>query len=621
VNTQPGRALRSRRLATRSSQRGATALFSALVMFAMVASMLMALNIGRLYYAQRDLQKMASLAAIAGVEISSGCRNGGVPGNTAAVTTLVKSALAANGGTVAMLTGFDGAGAVQLGRIDDTTGIHTFVPLTDGDPRIDAVRVNLTNGAPSMIGSGFFPGTGALTLRASATAQQQPLGAFSIGSTLVSLNTSQSILNPLLSGLLGTSLSLSAVDYNGLAQTQLSLANLMVAANVNDLNSLLAINTTAAGLQTLLAAATNQVNPGVANLITGLTLGSTQATTSISLASILGNVGNGLNPLVTDAAAQVPFVNVLDMLAALGYAAAASNGETITLPVSVNVPGLASLYVYLQVLQPMQPSGFGPVGTTQNTAQIVLKLRANVDPTSFLGLLSLLANATINLAVDINVAQATGTISALSCPSGTSVPPSGSVALTTGLVSLKLGTFTGAASSAPAISTTAAPLLNVTVLGIPVITLTVNAPVSVPLGTGSGTAGPFTLYNTPTALTNTTDSYVYEACNSLSINPCAVADSTNPQTPVSSDDIATGLTTGIGNLVGNLTPSVLGIGMPGLTSILGALTTTLLTPVATLVDSILNPLLAALGVQVGSGTVLWQGFETGQPVIVSYAQP
>lgn len=593
----------------------------------MLTSMLLAINVGMLYYAQRDLQKSATMAALAGVQIASGCRNGGVPGNTSAVTLQVLSSLQLNNPSTAyaaLLTGINGAPAVQVGRVDDRPGVHTFVALADGSPQIDAVRVNLTRPSPSVFGSGFFPGAAPVILKASATAQQQPLGAFSIGSTLLSLNTSQSILNPLLGGMLGTSVNLSVISYNGLAQTQISLANLMIAANVTDLNSLLAISTNAAGLQAILVSATNQVNPAAASLISGLTLGNTQAGTSVSLASLLGNIGGGLNPLVTDAAAQLPFTNALDLLAALGYAAAAKNGMTITLPVSVQVPGLLNIYLFLQILQPMQPSGFGPIGTSQNTAQIILKLRANVDPSGVLGLLSALAKATINLGLDVTVASAKGTISTLVCPTDASPNPSATVALNTGLITLNLGGFNGNPQTDPPIGVTDAPLLNVTLLGVPIVTLGVKNPVPAQFGSGTGTAGPFTNYAPPQLLQNTTHNYLYLACNDTSLNPCAAPDLSNPQTPVSSTNIASGLSTLVGNLANknNLNVDVLGLGLgPLLDPIISALNTALLAPVTGLVDSLLNPLLAALGVQVGSGTVLWQAFETGVPVIVTVAQP
>ncbi len=632
MNNKPSRqVLRARRragLSTPQRQRGAAAVFAAVAMIAGLAATLLAINIGMLYYAQRDLQRMATVGAMAGVQVSSGCRNPadpGVPGSLALATTQVQQAIKNNNGNVGLLTGIGGAPAVQVGMISNNSGTHTFVPLADGSSQINAVRVNLERTAPSILGGGLFPGGAPVTLMASATAQEQPLGSFSIGSTLLSLNTATSVLNPLLSGLLGASVNLSAVDYQGLAQTQISLANLMVAANVTDLNSLLAVDTNVAGLQTLLAAATNTVNPSVASLLTGLTLGTTQSGTDVPLAELLGNVGVALNPTVTDVAANVPFVNVLDMLTAIGEAAAAKNGITLALPVSINIPGLVGVYAFLQVLEPPQLSGLGPVGTTQTTAQVILKVRANVGTGGVLGLLSLLGTAAnINLGIDVNVANAKGTIATLVCPSDSAASPSATVAVNTGLVTLQLGGFFGSPSAAPSITATDAPLLNITALGIPVVTLGVKVPPSTTLGGGSGTAGPFTEYAAPVPVPDSPHSYYYVACNSTTENTCAASDSSNPQTPVSSVDIASGITKLVGQLSAknNLSVDVLGIGLGGLLDpIISALNTALLTPVTTLVDSLLNPLLAALGVQVGSGTLLWQLFENGQPLIVTSCLP
>lgn len=633
-NRQMRRTLRLAPSTSRQRQRGAAAVFAAIAMIAAVVAMLLGFNVGALYYAQRELQKEATLAALSGVQTGGGCVTG-TPGSLASVTTIVQQTIQSNGNlssvdALARMTGINGSPAVELGQTVDTTGTHVFTPLAQGNPQINSVRVNLTRPTPSLIGGTLFPGGAPVTVKASATARQQPVGAFSIGSTLASLNTSNSVLNPLLSALLGTSVNLSAVDYQGLAQTQISLANLMVAANVTDLNSLLAINTNLSQLQPILTTATNTVNPSVAQLIQGLTLGNAQANTGVALADLLGNIGNGLNPTVTDAAAQVPFIDVLDMLIALGDAAAAKNGITLALPVSVNVPGLLNTFVFLKVLEPPQPSGFGPVGTSQHTSQIQLKIRTNVDTAGVLGalpVLDALAQVTINLGIDVTVAEASGTIATLVCPRTNAPNPSATVAVTTGLTRITLGGFSGNPQSDPDITAVDAPLLNVKLV-VPLVTLGVKTPATdypPGIGSGSGTTSAFISYLTPTQpITGTTHDYLYLACNSTVQNPCTAADPNNPQTPVSSTDIAAGISGLVGSLASknNLNVDVLGIGLgPLLDPIIDALNTALLTPVTSLVDSILNPLLAALGVQVGSGTVLWQAFETGMPVIVTTALP
>ncbi|HWY24223.1 MAG TPA: hypothetical protein VNX47_04855, partial [Nevskia sp.] len=292
--------------------------------------------------------------------------------------------------------------------------------------------------------------------------------------------------------------------------------------------------------------------------------------------------------------------------------------------------GLANLHVFLKVLEPPQLSGFGPVGTSQQTSQIQLKIRTNVNTSGVLGVLPLLdalAQVTINLGIDVTVADAAGTIATLACPSTNTPNPSATVAVTTGLTRITLGGFSGNPQTDPDITGTDQPLLNVKLV-VPLVTLGVKTPATdypPGIGSGSGTAGPFTKYLIPTQpIVGTTHNYLYLACNSTVENPCTVADPNNPQTPVSSTDIAAGITGLVGSLANknNLNVDVLGIGLGSLLDpIIAALNTALLTPVTSLVDSLLNPLLAALGVQVGSGTVLWQAFETGMPVIVTTTLP
>src|SRR5581483_1654213 len=292
-------------------QRGAAAVFAAIAMIAALAAMLLGINIGMLYYAQRNLQKLAVVSALAGAQISSGCRNGGVLGNTATVTSRVQNALINNAtaAAVTLLGKVNGADPVELGWVNSSSGealtdsagriTYTapsdnhrhFFKLPDGDSRINSVRVNLTQTAPSVVGAGLLPGvTGPVTLYASATAEQQAIGSFYLGTSLLSLNTSNSaLLNPLLQGLLcgGTASSqcnaqvaLIVASYQGLANADISLGNLLgsaVAANVGikDLSSLL---TTQLTLPQWLG-------------ILGNTLGSTVDGTT-------GQVSNGVSGLV-----------------------------------------------------------------------------------------------------------------------------------------------------------------------------------------------------------------------------------------------------------------------------------------------------------------------------------
>lgn len=646
-------------------QRGAAAVFGAVALLAGVIAMLLSINIGILYFAQRDLQRLAVLGAMAGVETASGCLNGGGASDTTSVTTRVKTALSSNlpsgNDPAKLLNAIGGVPAVQLGMVttgkpgaQTNDGLRHFSSLSDHDARINAVVVNLTEPQPAILGAALFNATPG-TLYASATAMQQPLAGFKIGSTLVSLNGG--LLNALLSALLGSSISLSAVDYNNLASTQISLAGLELAAGVNDLNSLLALNTNVAGLQQILVTATNTVNPSVANLLQGLTLGNAVANQNVPLASLLGGIGNGLNPAVTDAASLVPSLDLLDLLTQIGQAAAGQNSNHfLQLQITPSIPGLLNTFIFLSVQEPMQ-QGYGPVGTTAQTAQIRLQLRLNVDTSLVNGILALVNTLTlglanlvvqpINLGVDLSVAKAVGTLDSIYCPAETSNSTAGSgmpsarVGVNTAVASLRLGTFSGSAQSDPAVI--AGNLLaitgNVPLLGAFSFTTTLkslpNEPNGLSIGSSPGAeAGPFTIYQIPSGPVSTTTaphSYNYIACNYLSggLDPCtSTTDPNNPYAPIPSTNLLGGISTYIGQLVtnnnldvkatlGGLTLDVSGIVDP----LVGAINSLLLAPLTSLLDLLLNPLLQLLGLQVGSATVLMSNVVTGPPVLVNTALP
>ncbi|MDE0855063.1 MAG: hypothetical protein OSA97_11650, partial [Nevskia sp.] len=642
-------------------QRGAAAVFGAVALLAGVIAMLLSINIGILYFAQRDLQRLAVLGAMAGVQTASGCLNGGGASDTTSVTTRVKTALSSNLPTgsdpAKLLNAIGGVPAVQLGMVTTgkpgaTTndGLRHFSSLSDHDVRINAVVVNLTEPQPAILGASLFNATPG-TLYASATAMQQPLAGFKIGSTLVSLNGG--LLNALLSALLGSSISLSAVDYNNLASTQISLAGLELAAGVNDLSSLLSLTTNVAGLQQILVTATNTVNPSVANLLQGLTLGNAVANQNVPLASLLGGVGNGLNPTVTDAASLVPSLDLLDLLTQIGQAAAGqSSNHFLQLQITPSIPGLLNTFIFLSVEEPMQ-QGFGPVGTTAQTAQIRLQLRLNVDTSLVNGIFSLLQTLSvgllsftvqpINLGVDVYVAKAVGTLDSLYCPAEASNStagsgmPSAQVGVNANVATVKVGTFSGSAQSNPGITFGNLLSINGTLLGIPTVGLTVaiNNPLPQPLlvgNTNGAQAGPFTIYQIPSGPISTTapHSYNYLACNNLvALNPCtSSSDPNNPYAPIPSTNLLAGISTYIGQLVNQneltITPTVLGVSIPVgalLDPLLSAINSLLLAPLTNLLDLLLNPLLQLLGLQVGSATVLMSNVVTGPPVLVNTALP
>ena len=102
---------RTDRRSSRRRQHGAVAIFVAISLIAILAAVALSIDIGRLYFAQRDLQRLALLGALSAAQQVSGCANNGVPGAQADAEAEVTriSALNNPSGTTIGKAGFNGA--------------------------------------------------------------------------------------------------------------------------------------------------------------------------------------------------------------------------------------------------------------------------------------------------------------------------------------------------------------------------------------------------------------------------------------------------------------------------------------------------------------------------------
>lgn len=429
-------------------QRGAVAIWVGVSIVAMMTATFLAIETGRLYYTQRELQRTANLAAVAGVQVASGCagaNSNGTLGSLADITTLVQNFIVANGGDVTTLVGVNGYDPVELGHMVPQGDIRVFQPLPAGDRNITSVRVSLRQARPTPF-SGFLTGGGDLV--ASATAEQPAVASFRLGTTL--LNLDQGALNMLLTGLLGAKVNLTLLDYQALLKSTVSLQNLMIAAGVTDLNQLLALRTNLPGaLQIVgdaLAAGSNDTSSAAAGLLTGLAGTAAAGSATTPFAAALGNLGAALNPTVTDALSAVPLVDGLGLLTALGQSAA--NGGTINVPIPIpGIPDLLSSGVFLQIKQPEQlasgPAGVDESGqpfTSATSSQVVLKVQLN---------LSLGDLAKILLGIEVRVANGYSRLLSIDCPGVGQPYPSADIATTTSTLTATLGTFKNKDASVP----------------------------------------------------------------------------------------------------------------------------------------------------------------------------
>lgn len=667
-------------------QRGAVAVFVAIFIVALIAVMLLVLDIGRLYYAQRQLENEANLAALAGAQIVSGCSGDattkGTPSEvtTADVKTAVLQSLTNNRGTVGsfadlgdpatlLTTGINGYPSVELGQTvyvpvlaaDGKSSIltRTFKPLADGDPNIDSVRVNLSTLQPTPYLLSFFPGmaTGK-RIYASATAKQGAVGSFFVGTALAGLHGG--LLNDVLGGLLCApgdtncqqnviSLDLAS-SASGLASVNVSLGQLATAlgVSVKDLSDPVALSTHTPVLSDVLNGLANALGSTASASVTGLLSNLAGAVNGnrqqIPLGRILG--------AVDDLAANTPFVNLSSLIVALGAAAQAGpNGQVqpIALPVDLSVQGVATVSSFLSIGAPPKLGGPGPAGsTTASTAEATVMVRIGAGALlsglvnsvtsllkTLLGLVGSLVgistqvtalSSSLNLGVDVAVAPATASLDTLQCPAISGNPVAG-LSATTAIATVKIGTFSGNATDAPALDTsqTNFPLVDVKIDATHVLLLGNLGSTDLKLGLsltalgvgGSGmrTLAPVTEFSLLTPGSNLPPYYLADGAPSSSVSA-----SDNPQTigsPISvslnlgltHQQTGSGLVGVLGGLVNSLISGITGLVQPLLDLVNG------------LSAALIDPLLNALGIQLGAATVTMNTAIFSQPTIQTNCLP
>jgi len=244
------------------------------------------------------------------------------------------------------------------------------------------------------------------------------------GPRLASVDTGKSaLLGPLLGGMLGSGVSLNAVDWNALAGGDLNLLNtlklLQTQLNLSSPAQALGANLTLAQIATALAAeAQAEAKPQLAGALSGL-------------ASQLNGVGatvrlGDLLQLSTDTGSLgTTTVNALDMFT--GLVQLYNRRNVLTTPTPIGISGGAlgalgivnSLQLYAQVIEP-PVYVCGPAGSRFYSAAIRLKLKLDLvtlapvtDTLVGLGLLRSASLAIGKLDVYVDVARGEGSLTAV----------------------------------------------------------------------------------------------------------------------------------------------------------------------------------------------------------------
>lgn len=520
-------------------------------------TLLVSVDIGNVFFTQRALQRAADMAAMAAAQRLD------IP------TQAAQQSVAQNGLTVAP--------TVVLGvwNATNTAAAPTYFCASGNvgcSGTVNAAQVTLTQNVP------YFFSVGQRSLTATAIAKNTAIVSFSLGSGLASVNGG--LLNQMLGALLGNSnpLSLDLVSYQGLANTNIRLSDLMASVGVGSVSQLLSTQLSLSRFFNAVITAGNQ------NGLTGVAAGTAFAPNTLVLGPGLSNavisMGNGsgvpgvlqlLAGVGNDQSALNAQLNVLDLLMTAAQIANNQNAATIStnlaLPGVVGLPGLVNVGLTLKIIQPpviaIGPPGTDASGNWQTTAKTgQVSLGLNVT-TSLVGVINM------TIPIGLIAAGANAHLEAAHCP----VPRSGLSADFGGQVTpVSLCIASGSATAVSNVSsyacpTTLAPLVQASVLGVTTTLASLWATIAPQATTSGWTPDPTTVTVGQTARVSGTSNFFGSILNS---------------------NLSQVQLTLLGNSV---VLSALGITQALLATTIGLVGQTL--------DAVLTPVLSAIGIQLG----------------------
>ena len=426
----------------RRSERGAVAMILAFALPAVVGFAAVSVDLGSVYLTTRHLQGVADLAAMAAARDLTNAQ-------AAAQATVADNAF----GQVV-------SAQVVTGQYVNDPNTPAGQRFTAGGASPTAAQVTLVTQTPLYFGQ-LLTGKASVAVSRTATAAEAQFASFQIGSRLVSLQGG--LANALLSGLTGSTVSLSVMDYNALAGADVDLFKYMSALRTRlslqtaSFSQVLAANvSTGTALSALADVLTSQGATAAAAAATVLAHAA-GSNTPVDLSSLLDMGPYGAQDHVSAGSGTAVSIAALDLADA--ELSAAQGGRQVQLNLGATIPGLTNATAYLAIGQRASNSpwiAIDDVGSvTVRTAQARLYLDSQVAPAS--GLLAPLGVSVIDVPVYVELAQAQARLSTLACgatPSANAV--SLSVAPSVGQITLgsvntsKLNDFTQAETVSPA---------------------------------------------------------------------------------------------------------------------------------------------------------------------------
>jgi uncharacterized membrane protein len=544
-----------------NDERGNFAIMAAGLMTLVIGCAALGVDLGSIFTDRRKTQSTTDLAAIVAASNLSNATN-------AATATVTKNNYPASDLV-----------SVELGTYTANSAISPqarFVTPAVGTP--NAARVTMTTQTPLYFAH-YLTGANNYNITTTATAATTQMAAFEIGSRLLSVNGG--VLNALLGSMLGTTLSLSVMDYNSLASANIDAFSFMSAVATR-------VNLTAATYSQLLSA-----NLKVSDIIAAMLSAQQAANGASSATTALSTISQAMNTVTTQmqlgslidvgpygglTAGTSPQMGVaVSLLQLLNATAQIANGtHQIATGLSVSLPGIASVSLVVTIGERAQGSSWlavGSAGASVHTAQTRVLLSIQ--------LLGSGPVPAVNLPVYVEVASGTATLNAVNCGFPNISTSTVTLGVTPGIVNAWIG--------------------NVTMADMNNFTTEPNPPpatlVNLGLITVSGRANAYMGNTTPTNAT-----FTYPEIQAQT-----------PQT-VTTTNFTSSLTSSLlGNLSLNVTIIGLGLPIPGL----GATVAGILAGVTAPVDQLLASLLQTLGVGIGQADVWVTGVRCDGAVLVN----
>ncbi len=540
-----------------------TSAFSIVMIFGFAA---LAVDGGSLYYRKRALQTAVDLAALAAAADVPNARR-------AAIATL-----AANGFDAAVLVGLDyGIYQPLRGEAPDQR-FRTAPPVAANAVRLSVVEQRRTIFAPVLAlaaGPDSSADLDTVRIRAVATATSQNTAAFALGSRLLSLDGG--VLNAILGSMLGTTISLSVMDYNALVGAHIDLFSFsqalaartqLTAGTYEDL-----LGATVKSGDVLGALADAAVGPAASALrLLSRQMGS--GTPSVILNRLI-SVGPYKSLKVGEVPPITASVEALGIVSALAQLANGDRIVDVTVPISL--PGVIDARLRLAIGERPVNSpmvSVGPEGASVHTAQTRLLLTVRLLGTG--------AVSVVTLPLYVEVAAATARVSAITCPAFNPSATTVTLGVTPAIVDAWIGDVSMAEFRNMSVRPNPPAATLVSLIGIANVTARAHV-----------------------AITNMSERPVTFGMTDIR--------NKTPRT-VSTTDFTTSLVT---RLLRDLQLGVTVIGLPllvppGLTQLVAGI----LSGATTVLDQLLRAVLSTLGIRLGSADAWVTGVRCGQPVLI-----